>query len=76
MAQEGTHVELVHEHWPGPWQVTAIEQPGISYQVTICGRRIKRSTISAAHIKAFYLRLEHLRHAFEDEFTHLAWGAD
>ena len=76
MVQEGTHAKLAHEHSMGPWQVTAIEQPGISYQVTMSGRRIRRRTVSAAYIKAFYLRPEHLRHAFEDEFAHLAWGAD
>ena len=56
--------------------MTAIEQPGISYQVTMSGRRIRRRTVSAAHIKAFYLRPEHLRHAFGDEFAHLAWAAN
>ena len=40
------------------------------------GRRISRRTVSAAHIKALYLGPEHLRHAFEDEFAHLGWGAD
>ena len=40
------------------------------------GRRTRRRTVSAAHVKTFYLRPEHLRHAFEDEFAHLAWGAD
>ena len=76
MVQEGRHTKLAHEHWTGPWQVTVIEQPGISYQVTMSGRRIRRRTVSAAYIKAFYLRPEHLRHAFENEFAHLAWGAD
>ena len=76
MAREGTHAKLAHEHWTGPWQMTAIEQPGISYQATMSGRRIRRRTVSAANIKTFHLRPERLRHAFEDEFAHLAWGAD
>ena len=76
MAQEGTHAKLSHEHWTGSWQLTTIVQPSISYQVTMSVRRIRMRTVSAAHIKAFYLRPEHVRRAFEDEFAHLAWGAD
>ena len=76
MAQEGTHAKLSHEHWTGSWQLTTIVQPSISYQVTMSVRRIRMRTVSAAHIKAFYLRPEHVRRAFEDEFAHLAWGSD
>ena len=32
--------------------------------------------MSAANIKAFHERPERLRHAFEDEFAILVWGAD
>ena len=51
MAQEGTNAKLAHEHWTGPWLVTAIEQPRISYQVTMSGRRIRRRTVSAGRFE-------------------------
>ena len=76
MVQEGTRAKLAHERWTGPWRVTAIERQGIRYQATMSGRRTRRRTVSATNIKAFHDRPEHLRHAFEDEFAHLAWGAD
>ena len=50
----------------------AIGQPGISYQGLMSGGRIRMRAVSAAQIKAFYVRPERLRHAFEDEFAHLA----
>jgi len=37
MAREGIHAKLAHEHWTGPWEVTAIEQPAQSYQATLRG---------------------------------------
>ena len=40
-AREGIHAKLAHEHWTGPGQVTAIEQPGVSYQPTLKGRWIR-----------------------------------
>ena len=52
----------------------AIERPGISSLATLSGRRTRRRTVSAANIKTFHVRPEHLRHAFEDQFAHLAWG--
>ena len=32
--------------------------------------------VSAANIKVFHERPTHMTHDFEDEFAHLAWGAD
>ena len=32
--------------------------------------------VSVADIKPFHERPVELRHAFEDEFAHLAWGPD
>ena len=32
--------------------------------------------VSAANIKIFHERPAHMSHNFEDEFAHLAWGAD
>ena len=40
------------------------------------GCRIRGKVVSAANIKVFHERPEHMRHEFEDEFAHLAWGAD
>ena len=76
MAGEGTHAKLAHEHCTGTWRVTDIERPGISYQAAMSGRWTRSTTISAANMKAFHVRPRHLRDAFEDEFAHLAWGAD
>ena len=76
LGREGIHAKLAHEHWTGPWRITAVEQPGLSYQATMSGRRIRGRVASAANIKAFHERPEHMRHDFEDEFGHLAWGED
>ena len=40
------------------------------------GRRIRRRRVSAANIKMFHIRPDDLRHDFENEFAHLAWGVD
>ena len=53
-----------------------VVQPGLSFDVTLKGRRVRKWTISAANIKMFQARPEHLRHDFEDEFAHFVWGAD
>lgn len=50
LVRDGTHVKLVHEHWAGPWQVTAIEQSSFSYQATLSGRRKKRMAVSTVNI--------------------------
>ena len=76
LAREGIHAKLAHEHWTGPWRVTAIEQPGLSYQATLRGRRIRGRVVAAASMKIFHERPERLRHDFEVDFAHLAWGAD
>ena len=39
------------------------------------GRRIRGRGVSAVNIKISYERPEHIRHDFEYEITHLAWGA-
>lgn len=39
------------------------------------GRRI-RKTVSAANTKTFHFRPEHLCHAFQNKFAHLAWDTD
>ena len=52
-----------------------VEQPGLSYQATV-RRRIRERGLLAANIKIFQERPEHMRHDFEDEIAHLAWGAD
>ena len=40
------------------------------------GRGIRGRVVSAANIKVFHERPEHMRHDFEDEFAHLARGVD
>ena len=42
MAREGIHHNLAHEHWTGPWEVTEVVLPGLSYIVTMSGRGIRR----------------------------------
>ena len=64
MAREGIHHKLVHEHWTGPWEVTEVVLPGLSYIVTMNWRGIRRRRAS---------RSDDLRHDFENEFAHLAW---
>ena len=76
LGREGLHATLAHEHWTGPWRITSIEQPGLSYQATMSGRRIRGRVVPAANIKVFLKRPEHMRPDFEDEFAHLAWGAN
>ena len=38
------------------------------------GRLIREKVVSAAKIKVLNEPLEHMRHSFEDDFAHLAWG--
>ena len=76
MARKGIHHKLAHEHWTRPWEVTEVVLPGLSYIVTMNGRGIRRRRASAANIKMFHLRPDDLRHDFEKELAHLAWGVD
>ena len=43
---------------------------------TISDRQIRGRVVSAANIKVFHERPEHMRHDSEDEFANLDWGAD
>lgn len=47
-----------------------------SVEVTLNGRRAHRRVVSTSSVKPFYVREKELRHAFEDEFSHVACGAD
>ena len=76
LSREGIHSKLTHECWTGPWQVVRIIHPGLSYVVHLNGRSIRKRMVSAADIKPFHERPVELRHEFEDEFAHLAWGPD
>ena len=73
---QGTHPKLLHDHYTAPWLVTQVIRPGQTVEVTLNGRRIRKRTVSAASVKPFYLREKQLRHQFEDEFSHMAWGPD
>lgn len=73
---QGVHPKLLHDHYTAPWLVTRIVLPGQSAEVTLNGRRIRKRMVSTSSVKPFYLREKELRHHFEDEFSHLAWGAD
>ena len=77
-AGKGRHprAKLAHKHWTGSWQVTAVEQPALTYQASLRCRRIRGRTVPAANIKIFHERPERFRHDFEDEFARLAWAAD
>jgi len=76
LSREGIHSKLAHEHWTGPWRVVRVIHPGLSYAVHLNGRCIRKRMVSVADIKPFHERPVELRHAFEDEFAHLAWGPD
>ena len=76
MAREGIHHKLAQEHWTGPWEVTEVALPGLSYIVTMKGRGIGRQRAALANIKMFHSRPDDLRHDFENEFAHLAWRVD
>ena len=74
MTREGIHHNLAHEHWTGTWEAIGVVLPGLSYIVTINGRRIRRRRASAAKPKLFHLRPDDLRLHFENKPAHLAWG--
>ena len=76
LTRQGVHPKLSHDHSTAPWRVVGIPRPGASLVVNLDGRRIRRRTVSVANVKPFYLRPVDLRHEFEDEFAHAAWGAD
>ena len=76
LARQGVHPKLSHDHWTAPWEVVGIPRPGSSLVVNLTGRSIRRRTVSVANVKPFYLRPVDLRHEFEHEFAHAAWGPD
>ena len=74
LSGEGVHSKFSHEHCAGPWQVVRILHPGLSYAMHLNGRSIRKKVVSAADTKPLHERPVELRHAFEDDFAHLAWG--
>ena len=50
--------------------------PGLSYAAHLNVCSIREKMVSAVDIKTFHERPVELRHAFEDEFPHLAWRSD
>ena len=67
---------MLLDHYTAPWKIEKVILPGQSVEVTLNGRRVRRRVVSTSHVKPFYLRKAELRHDFEDEFSHVAWGAD
>ena len=70
------HVKLTHERWTGLWTITAVIPTGLFYHVTLQGRRERGRRAEASHIKPYHLRPPSLRHGFDDEYAHFAWGPD
>ena len=72
MARKGIHHKLAHENWTGPWEITEVVLPGLSYTVAMNARGIRRRRESAVNTKLSLLRPDDLRHDFENQFAHLA----
>ena len=49
---------------------------GLSVILEVEGRTTRSRTVSDASLKPFYTRPSDLRHAMEDQFAQVAWGAD
>lgn len=49
--------------------------PRLSFRVTMRRHMIRETTVSAANMKLFHVRREHLRRTFEDEFSQFVWDA-
>lgn len=67
--------KLVHDLWTWPWMVQQVVIPSLSLKVKMYGRKIRVRRVSAAKVKKFHVRPEHLRHSFLEEYRQLAWGA-
>ena len=74
--KELTQTKLLHDHYTAPWKIEKVILPGQSVEVTLNGRRVRRRVVSTSHVKPFNLRKAESRHELEDEFSHVAWGAD
>ena len=74
--RDGVHPKLSHDHFTGPWTVVNVVRAGLSFTVRLNGRHIRQRTVVASDIKPFYSRPLHLRHPFEDEFSHFVWAPD
>ena len=76
LRNDRVHTKLIHDRWTGPWTVTAVITPELCYRVTLQGRRERVRRAAASHIKPYHLRPPSLRHEFDDEYAHFAWGPD
>ena len=74
--RDSLHPKLAHDHFTGPWKVINVLLDRLCFTVQLNGRRVRQRRVVAADIKPFHQRPDHLRLAFEDEFSHLVWSAD
>ena len=74
--RDSLHPKLAHDHFTGPWKVINVLLDRLCFTVQLNGRRVRQRRVVAADIKPFHQRPNHLRLAFEDEFSHLVWSAD
>eukprot|EP00903_Cladosiphon_okamuranus_P016079 g14843.t1 len=73
--RDSLHPKLAHDHFTGPWKVVNVLQERLCFTVQLNGRHIRQRRVVAADIKPFHQRPAHLRHDFEDEFSHLVWSS-
>eukprot|EP00903_Cladosiphon_okamuranus_P005335 g5333.t1 len=73
--RDSLHPKLAHDHFTGPWKVVNVLQERLCFTVQLNGRHIRQRRVVAADIKPFHQPPAHLRHDFEDEFSHLVWSS-
>ena len=72
----GRGKKLEHERWSGPWTIKTVLQQGLSVEVEMEGRHLRRRKVPTSLVKPFYSRPIDLRHPMADEFALQAWLAD
>jgi len=76
LSRRGRGDKLEHERWTGPWEVKRVLQEGLSVEVEMQGRQLRRRRVPTSLIKPFHKRPTDLRHPMADEFALQVWTAD
>lgn len=70
--RSGRGATLKRERWTGPWEVKKVLQEGLSVEVGMQGRQLRRRRESTTLVKPVYKRSAALRHPMADEFAQQA----
>ena len=74
-SREGCGNKVHHEKYTGPWTIKVL-QTGLSVEVELRVRRIRKRTVTTSSLKPFTVRPLGLRYWMVDKVVQYAWETD